>query len=61
VRQPVLCRFHHRHHAQHGWQVTITNGVPEWTPPAWLDPHRRPIRNTTHHLDDLTFTTDHAA
>jgi hypothetical protein len=51
----LLCRFHHRHLQQAGWDVQMTNGVPHWTPPAWQDPHRKPIRNTAHHLTDLTF------
>jgi hypothetical protein len=33
----------------------MTNGIPEWIPPAWLDPHRRPRHNTTQHLPDITF------
>jgi hypothetical protein len=27
------------------------DGLPEWIPPAWLDPHQRPRRNTTPHHD----------
>ncbi|MDT4918222.1 MAG: hypothetical protein QOH89_2922, partial [Pseudonocardiales bacterium] len=33
----------------------MINGTPWWRPPTWYDPHRKPIRNTTHHLDDITF------
>src|SRR5882762_932673 len=42
----LLCGFHHREHEKRGWQVTIRNGQPWWTPPAHIDPDRTPIRNT---------------
>jgi hypothetical protein len=29
--------------------------IPWWRPPSWLDPDRSPIRNTAHHLDDISF------
>jgi Domain of unknown function (DUF222)/HNH endonuclease len=51
----LLCRFHHRNHARHGWEAVMLDGVPHWKPPAWQDPERRPIRNTTHHLTDFDF------
>jgi hypothetical protein len=38
--------FHHRRHAEMGWDCTMIDGQPHWRPPAWLDPARRPIRNT---------------
>jgi hypothetical protein len=53
----LLCRYHHRHFAALGWEVTMRDGVPWWRPPAWLDAERRPIRNTTHHVDDIRFGT----
>jgi hypothetical protein len=53
----LLCRFHHRMFAKLGWQIVMTDGVPEWIPPAWLDPERRPRRNTAHHLADFDFTS----
>jgi hypothetical protein len=39
----LLCAYHHRliHHSE--WQVTMINGRPWFTPPAWLDPDRQPI------------------
>jgi hypothetical protein len=40
----LLCDRHHIvvHHA--GWTVRITeNGLPEFTPPPWIDPHQVPI------------------
>lgn len=44
----LLCGRHHRliHHSQ--WQCTITNGHPEFHPPPYIDPHRKPRRNTLH-------------
>jgi hypothetical protein len=46
----MLCKACHRmiHHG--GWTVRITNGLPEFRPPAWLDPHRRPRRRPLPHL-----------
>ncbi|WP_156515754.1 HNH endonuclease signature motif containing protein, partial [Amycolatopsis regifaucium] len=46
----LLCGFHHRliHHGD--WQVRMAaDGLPEFTPPQYLDPLRRPRRNTLHH------------
>lgn len=51
----LLCRYHHREFEPRGWQILMINGTPWWRPPTWYDPHRKPIRNTTHHLDDITF------
>ncbi|MBQ1025484.1 HNH endonuclease signature motif containing protein [Micromonospora sp. C95] len=46
----LLCRYHHRHVHQHGWQVHLAaDGRPEFIPPAWLDPGQRPRRNHLHH------------
>jgi hypothetical protein len=46
----LLCGHHHRliHHSD--WHVAInpTDGLPEFTPPAYIDPARRPRRNTYH-------------
>ena len=41
--------FHHREFERRGWQVIMSDGVPHWLPPAWIDPERRPRRNTSHH------------
>ncbi|EME59803.1 HNH endonuclease [Amycolatopsis decaplanina DSM 44594] len=46
----LLCGFHHRliHHGD--WQVrTATDGLPEFIPPQYRDPLRKPRRNTLHH------------
>jgi hypothetical protein len=50
----MLCRFHHRllHHDS-GWIVRIRDGLPEFVPPGWIDPTRKPRRKPappiTHH------------
>ncbi|HEY0812916.1 MAG TPA: DUF222 domain-containing protein [Pseudonocardia sp.] len=40
----LLCRACHRlvHHA--GWDVVLVSGAPEFYPPTWVDPQRRPRR-----------------
>ena len=53
----LLCAHHHRSFEAAGWVVTMTDGIPQQTPPAWLDPSRRPRRNTAHHLPEITFAT----
>ena len=47
----LLCGYHHRHFEALGWNCHINDGIPLWTPPAWLDPDRQPRRNTAHHLE----------
>ena len=47
----LLCGYHHRNFEALGWSCHMNNGIPMWTPPAWLDPEQRPRRNTAHHLD----------
>ena len=41
----LLCHYHHRviHHT--GWNVHMRHGKPEFTPPAHVDPQRKPMRN----------------
>ncbi len=40
----MLCPTHHRlaHHSE--WQIRIQHGRPEFIPPGWIDPRRRPRR-----------------
>ena len=52
----LVCGWHHREFDGRGWAVRITDGVPEWLPPPWLDPDQKPIRNTAHHLPEFDFT-----
>ncbi len=52
----LLCRHHHRHFAELGWQVRMSiDGVPEWLPPPWFDPDQQPVRNIAHQLRDFAF------
>jgi hypothetical protein len=41
----LLCSYHHTlvHHG--GWHIHMIDGLPWFTPPAWLDPHQRPRHN----------------
>ena len=41
----LLCDFHHDRIDNHGWRVTMLDGVPWFVPPAWLDPTQTPRRN----------------
>lgn len=52
----LLCRFHHREFERTGWQVRMSDdAVPEWIPPPFVDPDRRPRRNTAQLLRDFAF------
>jgi hypothetical protein len=46
----LLCGYHHRliHHSD--WQVKINpkDGLPQFTPPAYIDPDQQPRRNRYH-------------
>jgi Domain of unknown function (DUF222)/HNH endonuclease len=43
----LLCRHHHTHFLQKGWMCRINaDGLPEWTPPRWIDPKQRPQLHT---------------
>jgi hypothetical protein len=48
----MVCRFHHTLlHEPGGWQVRLgRDGLPEFVPPPWIDPDRRPLRNVRHAL-----------
>jgi hypothetical protein len=41
----LLCPHHHKlvHHSD--WEIKVVNGFPEFTPPAYVDPLRRPRTN----------------
>jgi hypothetical protein len=42
----LLCGGHHAQ-VEHGhYEITMVDGIPHVTPPAWIDPQRRPVRNT---------------
>jgi hypothetical protein len=42
----LVCSRHHTLIHTGEWLLEIRDGVPWVTPPAWVDPLRRPIRNT---------------
>ena len=44
----LLCGDCHRQFAKRGWECVMTDGVPQWIPPPWIDPERRPLRNLAH-------------
>ncbi len=42
----LLCRYHHHNFTRHGWTCRINgDGIPEWTPPRWVDPAQTPLVN----------------
>jgi hypothetical protein len=43
----LLCAYHHREFERLGWICQMIDGIPYWTPPAWLG-DQTPIRNTSH-------------
>jgi hypothetical protein len=46
----LLCGFHHRVIHRGHWIVRLGgNGLPEFIPPAYVDPQQRPRRNLYHH------------
>ncbi|RZS36615.1 hypothetical protein EV193_107296 [Herbihabitans rhizosphaerae] len=44
----LLCRYHHTIIHQQDWEIIMQDGIPYYIPPAWIDPQRKPIRNTMH-------------
>jgi 5-methylcytosine-specific restriction protein A len=46
----MLCKVHHRQIHSSEWAVRIRDGLPEFVPPAWIDPGRRPRRRPLPHL-----------
>ncbi len=50
----LLCRRHHSEVHRGHWTITFApDGVPEYTPPPWVDPSRTPRRNTIHNIPTL--------
>ncbi|WP_336714865.1 HNH endonuclease [Arthrobacter sp. USHLN218] len=41
-----LCILHHDLIEQGNWTIKVEEGIPWFTPPAYVDPDRRPLRNT---------------
>jgi hypothetical protein len=49
----LLCGHHHTAvHSGRLWEITMRDGVPWVRPPTWIDRHRQPLRNLTHHAAD---------
>ena len=46
----MLCRVHHRQIHSTEWICRIRDGLPEFIPPAWIDPQRTPRRKALPHL-----------
>jgi hypothetical protein len=44
----LLCRRHHTLIHRSEWEVRIRDRLPEFLPPAFIDPERKPRRNTLH-------------
>ncbi len=41
-----LCGLHHDLIEQGNWKINVLDGIPWFTPPDYIDPDRRPLRNT---------------
>lgn len=51
----LVCRYHHHQFGAGGWTAAInSDGLPEWTPPAWIDRQRRPVIHARVQLARLT-------
>jgi hypothetical protein len=49
----LLCGAHHRLIEHGDWEIRLAaDGVPDFHPPPWVDPTRRPRRNHLHHHPD---------
>ncbi len=45
----LLCEHHHRLVHRAGWDIKLApDGIPEFLPPAFIDPLRKPRRNNLH-------------
>ncbi|MGH3624365.1 MAG: DUF222 domain-containing protein, partial [Sciscionella sp.] len=46
----LLCGTHHTlmHDDHCEWEIRMVNGHPEFLPPKYIDPDRKPLRNTLH-------------
>jgi hypothetical protein len=44
----LVCPLHHQllHHSE--WEVRMVQGFPQWIPPSYVDPDRKPRRNALH-------------
>lgn len=46
----ALCARHHHNLDSNHWIATMTNGIPHYIPPLWIDPDQTPRRNTLHDI-----------
>lgn len=44
----LLCPYHHANFERLGWECLLVGDIVHWRPPAYVDPERRPIRNSAH-------------
>ena len=49
----LLCGHHHDTVHHHGWHITITNGLPWFIPPPWIDPTQTPRLNSRYKVREL--------
>ena len=42
----LLCTYHHHHFKRLHWTCRMINHIPWWTPPTYIDPDQKPLRNT---------------
>jgi len=46
----LLCRHHHTLIHRSEWEIRMVDGFPNFYPPAFMDPQRRPLRNEVRRL-----------
>ena len=50
----LLCRLHHSLIHRGDWEIRwAADGIPEYIPPAWVDPARKPRRNHSHRIPEV--------
>jgi len=42
----LLCDYHHDRHERQQWTIDMHAGIPWFIPPEWIDPERKPLRNS---------------
>jgi hypothetical protein len=57
----LLCRRHHTLIHSSDWEVRIRDRLPEFLPPAFIDPERKPRRNNLHGVRPLRRRTQRSA
>jgi 5-methylcytosine-specific restriction protein A len=54
----MVCRVHHRQMHRSDWVERIRDGLPEFVPPAWIDPQQKPRRKALLHLVQADFVPE---